>query len=226
VSICYGDRELVIRHPIALTDQKSPITYHFCLLCAVSSVVEHYLDTVGVRGSKPLPRTIFPIYAPTIYAFLSASLGVDCNTFLMLSLDHVWEVALCTLRNCWSKASRSNISQSLNHRNMEKRTALPREPITNSAPRGASNTLTVYSERYNRKSAQADQQEINEAAISADKIRINKQRLIARRYTHGESVESSRWRTAFRRLRLVCLRGMIVQTARVASRSRLMCLFA
>ena len=25
---------------------------------AVSSVVEHYLDTVGVRGSKPLPRTI------------------------------------------------------------------------------------------------------------------------------------------------------------------------
>jgi hypothetical protein len=22
-------------------------------------VVEHYLDTVGVRGSKPLPRTIF-----------------------------------------------------------------------------------------------------------------------------------------------------------------------
>ena len=26
---------------------------------AVSSVVEHYLDTVGVRGSKPLPRTIF-----------------------------------------------------------------------------------------------------------------------------------------------------------------------
>ena len=28
------------------------------LLCAVSSVVEHYLDTVGVRGSKPLPRTI------------------------------------------------------------------------------------------------------------------------------------------------------------------------
>ncbi len=25
---------------------------------AVSSVVEHHLDTVGVRGSKPLPRTI------------------------------------------------------------------------------------------------------------------------------------------------------------------------
>jgi integrase len=28
--------------------------------CAVSSVVEHYLDTVGVGGSKPPPRTIFP----------------------------------------------------------------------------------------------------------------------------------------------------------------------
>jgi hypothetical protein len=23
-------------------------------------VVEHYLDTVGVTGSKPVPRTIFP----------------------------------------------------------------------------------------------------------------------------------------------------------------------
>src|SRR5687768_14409705 len=31
-----------------------------CASCAVSSVVEHYLDTVGVRGSKPLSRTIFP----------------------------------------------------------------------------------------------------------------------------------------------------------------------
>jgi hypothetical protein len=30
---------------------------------AVSSVVEHHLDTVGVRGSKPLPRTIFPLPA-------------------------------------------------------------------------------------------------------------------------------------------------------------------
>ncbi len=26
--------------------------------CAVSSVVEHYLDTVGVAGSNPAPRTI------------------------------------------------------------------------------------------------------------------------------------------------------------------------
>src|SRR5439155_8622019 len=30
----------------------------FPALCAVSSVVEHYLDTVGVRGSNPLSRTI------------------------------------------------------------------------------------------------------------------------------------------------------------------------
>jgi len=28
--------------------------------CAVSSVVEHYLDTVGVTGSNPVSRTIFP----------------------------------------------------------------------------------------------------------------------------------------------------------------------
>ena len=27
--------------------------------CAVSSVVEHHLDTVGVTGSKPVSRTIF-----------------------------------------------------------------------------------------------------------------------------------------------------------------------
>ena len=40
----------------------SLVTDHLSLhlKCAVSSVVEHYLDTVGVRGSKPLPRTIFP----------------------------------------------------------------------------------------------------------------------------------------------------------------------
>jgi hypothetical protein len=28
-------------------------------ICAVSSVVEHYLDTVGVTGSNPVSRTIF-----------------------------------------------------------------------------------------------------------------------------------------------------------------------
>src|SRR5207245_5510241 len=39
----------------------SLVTDHLSLRlkCAVSSVVEHYLDTVGVRGSKPLPRTSF-----------------------------------------------------------------------------------------------------------------------------------------------------------------------
>ena len=30
--------------------------------CAVSSVVEHYLDTVGVTGSNPVSRTIFDSY--------------------------------------------------------------------------------------------------------------------------------------------------------------------
>ena len=40
-----------------LTRLESPISYHFRSHCAVSSVVEHYLDTVGVRGSNPLSRT-------------------------------------------------------------------------------------------------------------------------------------------------------------------------
>src|SRR6267142_3481463 len=53
-----------------LTDHFSPFTYLSCLgpikdegksleLGAVSSVVEHYLDTVGVTGSNPVSRTIF-----------------------------------------------------------------------------------------------------------------------------------------------------------------------
>ena len=38
----------------------SLITRHLSLfLGAVSSVVEHYLDTVGVTGSNPVSRTIF-----------------------------------------------------------------------------------------------------------------------------------------------------------------------
>ena len=34
-------------------------------LCAVSSVVEHHIDTVGVKGSNPLPRTISLCYSKT-----------------------------------------------------------------------------------------------------------------------------------------------------------------
>ena len=33
--------------------------------CAVSSVVEHFLDTEGVRGSNPLSRTILPKSHPS-----------------------------------------------------------------------------------------------------------------------------------------------------------------
>ena len=33
----------------------------FCGFCAVSSVVEHYLDTVGVTGSNPVSRTILKL---------------------------------------------------------------------------------------------------------------------------------------------------------------------
>jgi hypothetical protein len=49
--------------------QRNKKMYRFCkavqsytrrmpLVCAVSSVVEHYIDTVGVTGSNPVPRTI------------------------------------------------------------------------------------------------------------------------------------------------------------------------
>ena len=39
----------------------SSITSH--LFRAVSSVVEHYLDTVGVTGSNPVSRTILSAFA-------------------------------------------------------------------------------------------------------------------------------------------------------------------
>src|SRR5271157_3278799 len=44
----------------------------FIGLCAVSSVVEHYLDTVGVTGSNPVSRTILP------KSFHAPSLGIPC----------------------------------------------------------------------------------------------------------------------------------------------------
>ena len=42
---------------LAKTETRS--TMWGCFQCAVSSVVEHYLDTVGVTGSNPVSRTIF-----------------------------------------------------------------------------------------------------------------------------------------------------------------------
>jgi hypothetical protein len=51
--------ELPLQPPTSrLTRLWFPISYHFRLLRAVSSVVEHYLDTVGVTGSNPVSRTI------------------------------------------------------------------------------------------------------------------------------------------------------------------------
>ena len=41
---------------LATLDEVSKSMWPF--LCAVSSVVEHYLDTVGVTGSNPVSRTI------------------------------------------------------------------------------------------------------------------------------------------------------------------------
>src|SRR5207248_11226243 len=62
--------------PAILTDHLSPFTYLSCCspmkdegrgceLSAVSSVVEHYLDTVGVTGSNPVSRTILYFFPQT-----------------------------------------------------------------------------------------------------------------------------------------------------------------
>jgi hypothetical protein len=48
--------------------------------CAVSSVVEHYLDTVGVRGSNPLSRTIFLCLADLRSFVLEIAFGIGLNT--------------------------------------------------------------------------------------------------------------------------------------------------
>src|SRR3954465_5308756 len=58
--------QIVARHELQKREKRLQTATSFSILRdafgrAVSSVVEHYLDTVGVRGSKPLPRTIFPL---------------------------------------------------------------------------------------------------------------------------------------------------------------------
>src|SRR5438552_12363410 len=75
-----------------LTDHLSPFTYLSCLgsikdedksleLGAVSSVVEHYLDTVGVTGSNPVSRTIFSPVVQRLTHFHRKQ-TLRCNTFL------------------------------------------------------------------------------------------------------------------------------------------------
>ena len=75
-----------------LTDHLSPFTYLSCRspmkdkgksleLGAVSSVVEHYLDTVGVTGSNPVSRTIFFPKYNDLCIFIGNK-RFDCNTFL------------------------------------------------------------------------------------------------------------------------------------------------
>ena len=75
-----------------LTDHLSPFTYLSCRspmkdegksleLGAVSSVVEHYLDTVGVTGSNPVSRTISSSALQRLTHF-HQNKRFDCNTFL------------------------------------------------------------------------------------------------------------------------------------------------
>ena len=42
---------------------------------AVSSVVEHYLDTVGVTGSNPVSRTMFCFFGDNSCALVQGSAG-------------------------------------------------------------------------------------------------------------------------------------------------------
>ncbi len=76
-----------------LTDHLSPFTYLSCLgpmkdedksleLGAVSSVVEHYLDTVGVTGSNPVSRTIF--FRRTTTCALSSKTNASIVTLFCL----------------------------------------------------------------------------------------------------------------------------------------------
>src|SRR5437016_12310339 len=53
----------------SITDHLSPIT---SIGGAVSSVVEHYLDTVGVTGSNPVSRTICNPFENSDYIIMSA----------------------------------------------------------------------------------------------------------------------------------------------------------
>ena len=46
--------------------------------CAVSSVVEHHIDTVGVTGSKPVSRTI-----PNKFIFTFESAAPNCYVAAM-----------------------------------------------------------------------------------------------------------------------------------------------
>src|SRR6266481_8246983 len=61
ISPCTKICRVTVHSISRLTRFQSPISYHFRFCRAVSSVVEHYLDTVGVRGSNPLSRTMSKI---------------------------------------------------------------------------------------------------------------------------------------------------------------------
>ena len=57
-------------------------------------MVEHYLDTVGVRGSKPLPRTIITRLEIGTSASGSDGSATDCSIFTVAFLDSMDWIAL------------------------------------------------------------------------------------------------------------------------------------
>jgi hypothetical protein len=64
-------------------------------------VVEHYLDTVGVRGSKPLPRTIFLCLADSRSFVLEIAFGIGLNVVGWLDnrIDRATYFARCWPNN-------------------------------------------------------------------------------------------------------------------------------
>jgi hypothetical protein len=80
---------------------------------AVNSVVEHYLDTVGVRGSNPLSRATSHLCAPMSYAFSSKRLRLSCNTYCNTFFEepiqpHAHGTEVPRLRFVSSQVSQSN----------------------------------------------------------------------------------------------------------------------
>ena len=59
--------------------------------CAVSSVVEHYLDTVGVTGSNPVSRTISPVAGTPTKANASAGPSVPAH---LPGINYIYQALL------------------------------------------------------------------------------------------------------------------------------------
>ena len=69
------ERKRFLRSSTNAGDLDSPLITDHQYRGAVSSVVEHYLDTVGVTGSNPVSRTICNPFENSDYIIMSASVS-------------------------------------------------------------------------------------------------------------------------------------------------------